>query len=71
MPKTELHHYWTIVPTTLTLNSGQDRFTKVFVTSLSIDQADAWRKFDMAVNMSAEELLSSHKQVGIKFLCMI
>ena len=65
MPKTELHHYWTKVPKTLNLKSGEDSLTKAFVTSLSIAQTDAWRNFDMALKMSPKMLLSEHVTVGI------
>ena len=63
MVKPELHHYWSKVPNSLTLKSGENILTKVFVTSLSIDQEHAWNNFEMAMNMSAEDLLSTHKQV--------
>ena len=63
MVKPVLHHYWSKVPNSLTLQSGEDTLTKVFVTSLSIEQEDAWNNFKLAIDMSAEELLSTHKKV--------
>ena len=49
MPKTELHHYWTKVPNTLTLNYDQNVTSKLFVTSLSTNQTDAFKYFKLAM----------------------
>ena len=49
MPKTELHHYWTKVPNTMTLNFDQNVTNKLFVTSLSTNQTDAFKYFKLAM----------------------
>ena len=63
---TWIHQYWTEVPHHIAASGP--RSTHVFVTSLSTVKDDAWQAYQMALGMTADELIATHSEVNFLIL---
>lgn len=62
---TTIHHYWTHVPDTLSLESSQGSQTFKFVTSIHTEKTKARLGYTTALAMSAQELYWMHSKVRV------
>ncbi|XP_048733983.2 protein-glucosylgalactosylhydroxylysine glucosidase-like isoform X1 [Ostrea edulis] len=57
---TSIHHFWTLVPASLSLNSSQESQTFKFVTSIHTNKTESSRRFTTALSISSDELYWLH-----------
>ncbi|XP_019643989.1 PREDICTED: acid trehalase-like protein 1 [Branchiostoma belcheri] len=65
-PRSEVHMYWTPVPSTITLPSSESQISASFITSIDTDQSTAREAFEIGRQFARGDLYPTHLEAWRK-----